>query len=554
VPRFIAWIVALFAVGMICGWSARPYLSSRGGSEALASPSAAKAQGATTSASNEAPKDSAAPSDFFSRVHAALSIPARRNRARAIQGVADGLNAAQIQEALGRLEKIRIPHRDEIVAQLLARWGELDPQAAIEFARLIAKAPAQREAVNAVLGAWVENDAASAERWVAELPEGMLQNSAWEGLIKALATADPKRALLLAGKCNLPWQNAEVIADGIFPHWIAVNPEEAAKHALELEDGALRNVALRTVARQWARTSLPEALAWADSLPDQDFTVKMLNHTGSTPIYALLDAWIEKDPAAVVSWLSQLPEGDKKAALSMSACTFLMSENPTPQLAMQLAMMLPEGAQRNGALQQLASQVASWNPAAALEWLHLPMEAAQRGVILSGLISHLSGDELMSALQFAERLDASGKENAISIKSSDGRLMWNLADPATLAKWAEKQPNNQEYLNRIASSWTQRDPDGASRWLQTLPSPARDAALRGILDEAFFRVPIDTPLDTARHFQEAERWIQHLSSMQAREAAYEKLAERWVKMDSEFARAWLKDSPLSQATKDRLSK
>jgi hypothetical protein len=238
----------------------------------------------------------------------------------------------------------------------------------------------------------------------------------------------------------------------------------------------------------------------------------------------------------------------------MSACTFLRSANPTPQLAMQLVMTLPEGPRRNDALQQFAQQVASWNPTAALEWLRLPMQPAERGVVLSGLISHLSGDALMSALEFAERLDPSAKENVISSKSSDGKTMWGFADPATVAKWAERQPNNQEYLNRIAFTWAQRDPDGASRWLQTLAPAACDAALRGILDEALFRVPINTPFDTARHFQELERWILHLNSVPAREAAYEKLAKRWTKMDSEFARAWLQDSPLSPEVKDRLSK
>jgi hypothetical protein len=173
-------------------------------------------------------------------------------------------------------------------------------------------------------------------------------------------------------------------------------------------------------------------------------------------------------------------------------------------------------------------------------------------VIFSGLISHLSGNELLKALQLTEGLDASVRENLISTKSSDGRMRWGLADPATLAKWAETQPNNQGYLNRIAYAWAQRDPEGASRWLEGLPPAGCDTAVRHILDETFFSVPIDTPADTARYFQAAERWILHINSMPAREAAYQKLAERWVPMDSEFARAWLKDAPLPQATKDRI--
>src|SRR4029453_12764034 len=94
-------------------------------------------------------------------------------------------------------------------------------------------------------------------------------------------------------------------------------------------------------------------------------------------------------------------------------------------------------------------------------------EPEQRKVILSGLLSHLSGDDLERALEFAQSIDPNGKEDLISISARGGRREGGLADPATLADWAVRQPNNQQYLNRIAAAWVSKDADRAAEWLQT---------------------------------------------------------------------------------------
>ena len=217
-------------------------------------------------------------------------------------------------------------------------------------------------------------------------------------------------------------------------------------------------------------------------------------------------------------------------------------------------MMLPEGTRRDETLQRFAQEIARCQPAAALAWVREQSDPAQRKVILSGLLSHLSGSDLRSALQLAQTLDASERENLISTSAQGGRTSWGLADPATLADWASRQPDNQQYLNRIAASWMSRDADRALAWLQTLPAPARDETMRGIVDEAVSRVPADSAFATAAHFQKAERCIAQLSSEQARQAAYEKLAERWLSMDPDSGRAWLNAAPLPPAAKERLLK
>ena len=553
--RCLAALV-LFCLGVGTGWLAKPARLGFSGPDDRAAPSQPVGEnpaiGSIATAEESLPGDS----DFFSRVHEVQSIRHKGRRERAIRLLAAGLDLAQIQEALKGMEKSRVAHREQVIAQLFGRWGELDPDSAMDSAQALTNVSTQTEAVKAVLGAWVERDAAPAERWVAALPDGLLKNSAWDTLISAVAVADPKHALALAAGREMTWERATTMAQDIFDGWISTNPQEAARNAVQLAPGELRTAALQAVANEWARVDLAAALAWAEALPDQGYEVKPRGSFGRSPIYGVLQTWVNLDSAAAVNWLAQLPDDQKRAALVASARTFLSSTNPDPAAAMKLAMMLPEGPARTSALQGFAQNLARWEPASALVWMRQQTDMETRRTIMSGLLSHLAGDDLRSALEDTRSLDAKGREDLISIQSRDsgGTTGWSLADPATLAAWAEGQPDNQEFLNRIAQSWAQRDPERAAEWLKDLPATTRDTALDGIIKKALSAVPINTAFDTTRHFQAMERWILHLSSEQARQSAYEKLAQRWISLDPEFARQWLATSPLPQVARDRLLK
>ncbi|MDQ3621609.1 MAG: hypothetical protein M3463_03845 [Verrucomicrobiota bacterium] len=550
--RTIGMAGAVFACGLVCGWWWSSTFTGNQSRDQNPSSIAPAANGSTPSAPAELPNETSETKDFFSRVHMALSLRSSDKRARALSTITDGLDAAQIQDALARLQNSRISNRDEIIVQLFARWGGIDPQAAMESARGLSKTSESRQAMLAVLGGWVGKDAGAAERWVAELPDGLLKNSARESLIGAIAINDPKHACTLARDLSPSWPASQKLAESIFLEWAGTNPREAAAHAAELPPGGLRNSALRVVANTWAEMNVAEALAWAESEPDPDLEIRPVGSVGPSLLTAVLQTWVKKDSQAVARWLEQLPDGEKKAALSSNACTFLMSAPPNPQVTMDLAMMLPEGAQRDAALQQSAQQIAWWDPAAGLACVRQQSDPHVRKTILSGLISHLSGDDLRSALHFAEGLPGHGKEDVISIERDGGTRSWRLTDPATLAAWAVKQPNNQESLSRIATAWAEEDPESAAEWLRSLSGPAKDKALQRIFDRSVARIPGNSAYLTATHFQTTERWVSMMNDQQARQSAYEKLARTWLDMDAESARAWLSASPLPRDLKERV--
>jgi hypothetical protein len=380
----------LLGFGMVCGWSLKPLVHSNSAPMSESSGRGLPDDPTVSDSRDRASAHLSQETDFFSEVHEALSIRQPGKRERAIRVLAEGLDVTQIQEALRGMEKSRVSQRDEVIVQLYARWGEIDPGAAIESAVQIAKPAVQTEAVKAVLGAWVESDAASAEHFVSGLPGGLLKNSASETLIIALAVADPAHALSLAEARDFSWSEAATIAGGIFDGWIGRNPQEAAARALQLAPGQLRTAALSRVANEWTRVDLKAALAWAEALPDQDFEVKTPGSVGVSPIYGVLETWINMDSGAAVNWLAQLPDGQKRAAMVSSARTLLNSAGPTPATAMQLAMLLTQGSVRDQALQQFAQSLARWEPASAVAWMQQQTDPQNRRAILCCLLSNLS--------------------------------------------------------------------------------------------------------------------------------------------------------------------
>jgi hypothetical protein len=494
--------------------------------------------------------DAGAKPDFLSQLHAVMSMSNREQRLRAFSSIVDSLSAQEVQEAIGRLLKLRAPDRDEFLERLYARWAEIDPSAAIASAQELAIYAEREKAVGAVLSGWADRDPKAAEEWVRALPDGLLKKSAWKELIGAVAVRNPFRALEWARGLPLDWIAAEEISGLIFDNWIGTDPQAASTHAVQLPPGTLRQAALRRVARQWAGKNLTEALAWAEAVPDQEYPEGAMNTVGTSPIFEVLHVWLESDASAAVRWLEQLAPGEKKASLSSSACTCLRSSGSTPEIAMQLVSMLPEGSLHDNVLRSLAQTIASWKPETALEWVRTKGTPAEKKLILSGLLSELSGDQLRAALQFAQTLDPNDRSDLIVIGAA--RSSWKLSDPATLAEWATHQPNNQQYLNRIAESWTSTDPQRATQWLQTLPAAARDEALSAVLEKAIFMVPIGSSYGTAANIQNAERWIAQLANDATRQASYEKLAKRWLQTDSDSASAWIATSPLSAEAKQRL--
>lgn len=484
-------------------------------------------------------------SEFLTRVHSALGIQGREKRTRAIARISDQLNAAQIRKAIEQIQKSRLPNQREILAQLFARWGEIEPLAAMDFVNRLGRGSDRSRAITSILNGWMENDPEAAEAWVDKLPAGALRKEAWQTVIAAHAAIDPKRALALA-------EHAKVVdlwtAIPIFGSWTVKNPEEAAACASKVSDDYLRMNCLSVVARQWAEADPERALAWAQSLPDllafrQDGFGNLSEICGAdrtNAVVAAIDTWLKRDGDAMVRWLAELPDDHWKQGLVSTAFAKCVDSTLDPRLLIQLTHLLPENEQRDQTIGVGVSRLSMIDTQAGLAMLSQESDPKVRLTILRALVGTLKGDDLLSALN--------------QMQGNDGTIekLAHWRDPETAARWAAQQRNGESYFPEIGAAWMNANSEQAEKWIKTLPASATDDVLAAVVWRASPPGSGTSSEEKAAHFQKTARWIPEIVDPQKRETAYRQLATRWMQYHRESGRRWLDSIPISNEAKSEV--
>src|SRR4029434_903343 len=102
------------------------------------------------------------PDESVRRVQQIAAQANGNKRARAVAGVAEGLEESQIRAALAELERTHLREREEITLLLITRWGRLNPRAAVDYAKSIKIARNRELAIRAALKGWAETAIAAA--------------------------------------------------------------------------------------------------------------------------------------------------------------------------------------------------------------------------------------------------------------------------------------------------------------------------------------------------------------------------------------------------------
>lgn len=543
--RFMILIGALVC-GMAAGSAVR--LLSRNDQRSKADVRLEHGETLSFEASTEDRGEQLGPEKFFDRLHDALGQSDRKRRTRMIAALADHMDTAQVREALEKLVASRIPNRKEVMAQLFSRWGVLEPLAAMEFAKKLSIKSEQHDAIIAALNGWMETDGASAEKWVRDQPSSAWKNAAWEAVIRGYATSDPEHALALADQVRLPWGMASEVAEAIFASWVRRDPQTAAARVAALPKGTFRSSSLSVVAAQWAETDAVRALSWAESLPDRlPATEQFFGGAMETPFGAdrsnvtqrVLGTWIVREPGEAIKWISQIEDDTRRLGAIGDASFFNTERSHDPAVAVELLNLLPQGKLRDQAYASVTSRFCVINPIEAIEFLAVEKDQGARGMIVSGLASELKGENLLTAL------------NRASDVSLEKITRW--ADPETAAAWAYRQPGNEKVLPQIAGSWLAKDPARATEFINQFPGAMKDAALSSGID-ATLASGANSRQEMIGRYERASSWIPEIADPIVRQAAYQKLGERWVMIDGATARKWIDSIPISGELKSNLLK
>jgi hypothetical protein len=498
-PRFRkALILGLgaFVPGLLAGWLIEPPVDAniRGGEpgtrQTLPDPIVHSAELARTSPNQ---------SEFVTRLHEALSIGNRIQRDKAMVAIADGMNVAEIRDALTRLESIHVRERAGIRKALLARWGELDPKGAIGFAMEVTNAAERTEAVNAVLAGWIEKDANEVEAWVAQLKPSALRTAALTALVEAFGITNPRHALELAQKIpgetlyGLSSDGVIPVIHAVFDKWIDDDPAGAAEAAAKLTgDPGFREMAMHLIGKRWAERDLQRALSWAQSV---GFNLESsINRSG--PLTGIAETWLAKDPDAAIAWLNDIPDSAGKVGLFEILAFNLASNNPAE--AVRVGMAIPAGSLRDHSIDYPISSWIRSDPKAAADW-------------------------------------------ALHYEDNDARRV---------------------ALRSVAADWIRDDPANARAWIQSLPNYAtKDTMLRdavNVIAKGVDYGDVSTaPLIgsmSSKAIQTAAEVLSEIGDTTQRKAAYLTLSGRWLSVDPNSARAWIDTLSISPQEKEELLK
>lgn len=467
---------------------------------------------------------------FGSRLAEILKHRSTFRRARLIESIANDLNASEIRQAIAELETTPIREKNDILVKLLARWGELDPQEALEFARRLPQRPGY-DAMNAVVGNWMLKDPEKAEKWIAQLPNGLLRKVAWSGVIQKLSERDPKRAFMIAEKTGNRYEFAS-----LFEQWGKQDPEQAATHAVLVPAGFWRDLALEAAAREWAKKDLQGALAWAQSLPSDNGLPTSIERRDPKPLAVVMQAWLADDADAALQWLQNSPDDAAKSDVLAALSASLADSDPAR--AVELAAMLPAGNAQDRTLRRLINDWSSRDLSGALAWAQEQTNEQVRRVLLPTLVQKLSVSDSENALRLALTIGGIDGQSAVQ----GVLLSWAGKDPESAAAWVESQPRNAEYSASVAVAWARHDPAGAAQWIAKMPAgQERDQALSTAASRLVWGHP-----------EVAVQWVAGIRDKQKRTSAYQRVVSEWFRIDPKVTRAWIQEASLPTDLKNQL--
>src|SRR3954470_6448198 len=159
-------------------------------------------QSAAPSKSNpSAPVDSA--ENIIAKIKTGLTQFNSRHAYATFSKLAEAIDSSNVREVLAFVQTLPKPQEKSMLISLfVARWAELEPQAAIAYAEALPPGTSRNWALTSAVTGWAERDSAAATAWVQQLPTGPVREQALQTVVSALAEKDPASALAFLE--NLP--------------------------------------------------------------------------------------------------------------------------------------------------------------------------------------------------------------------------------------------------------------------------------------------------------------------------------------------------------------
>ncbi|MFC1453976.1 hypothetical protein ACFLQL_02225 [Verrucomicrobiota bacterium] len=327
-------------------------------------------------------------SSDFSEKSLAIAIPVSGTATNLSEIIPDTATVPQVvdkppvktlQAASGNIEAelLRIaalpwgPETEKQLQDVLAKWAESDPSAALEYAMGIESRRTGTAAVSNLLAQWAQSDPTAAFNWfnnnLEENPQ--LLKSAANDLFTKMAEVNPVLALDNAWQLEQKNIRNTAIHSIVNQMMAAGQKDQLMQYFNAMSDPTSQGMLAKAVVDQWA-TYYPEMTAkWIAGLDDP--TVR------NTATMALISKWGYDNPGMAAQWVADLPK-DENWSAEVSRMVRVWARESPDEAATWLLAFSPPAAHLDPAVRQLVRTVMRTNPEGAMAWADAISSTDQR--------------------------------------------------------------------------------------------------------------------------------------------------------------------------------
>lgn len=304
-----------------------------------------------------------------------------------------------VREALKLLETMPWgPDTSRMFQNVIGRWGEVNPAAAMDYAMSLESLRTRNSAVSSVLDTWSRADPQAAYAWFNKQLQAnpasvygaarnlfgnmARQDQGW-ALAQAAALQDPgiKRTALqtiydrmaregqgddlVAMHGGMPaGTDRNMLSEAIVSMWTPYEPERAAQWAMALEDAQTRQKSLDRVLSSWTSDQPSKAAEFALSLPEGDARSKSLGR--------VMDTWARGDLERAADWLARYPPSTQMDPAMQSLAQAMIPRDPAAAVSWASNITEPKAREKTVAR-------------AAWQWMQVAPEQARAAIPGLGL-------------------------------------------------------------------------------------------------------------------------------------------------------------------------
>ena len=312
--------------------------------------------------------------------------------------------------------------------------------------------------------------------------------------------------------------------------------EAELRRIAEMEWGPEAEGKLQDTMALWASIDPAAALEYAMNIESRRTSVAAAD--------TVLTKWAQRDPQAAFEWYMQNRSAFPEKLDSAVGNLFSQMAHANLESALGRLKDLPTDSLRNKALRAIINQYVARGEASRLElYFNSQGDTAALSMLASAQIENIALYKPEAAAAWIATLT----DPVIRVKAINTLIdKWGYDNPAQAAQWVAGLPRDEywsEFAARMTKIWARDFPDSAATWLLSLspPAPQLDTAIQTLVSIVMKANPAG-----------AMAWAHVITDLNKRHNLMQRAGYLWLKKDPIPATAYILNSDLPDAIKNKL--